>query len=53
MTTTRTAAEQLASAIERFIEAKLLNTKLRNPESETALGAARSALVELLGERKP
>jgi hypothetical protein len=45
-------AEDLVDAIERFIEAKLLHARLKNPESVHAVHAldtARRALVEEFG----
>jgi hypothetical protein len=44
-------AEDLVDAIERFISAKLLNERLKNPESSHALDTARRALVEEFGGR--
>jgi hypothetical protein len=45
-------AEGLVDAIERFISAKLLNERLRNPESKRALDTARCALEEAFGVRE-
>jgi hypothetical protein len=42
-------AEDLVDAIERFIEAKMVNDRLKNPESGRALDTARRALVEEFG----
>jgi hypothetical protein len=42
-------AEDLVDAIERFIEAKMLHARLKNPESSHALDTARRALVEEFG----
>jgi hypothetical protein len=39
--------EDLVQAIERFIEAKTVSQRLRNPESKRALDEARGALVEV------
>jgi hypothetical protein len=44
----RSAAEQLANALEAFVMAKMVNERLRNPESELALGKARGALIDSL-----
>jgi hypothetical protein len=38
--------------IERFIEAKLVNERLRNRESVHALDKARNVLVEVFAERR-
>jgi hypothetical protein len=45
-------AEDLVDAIERFIEAKLVNERLRNPESKCALDEARDALVAEFGDKR-
>ena len=45
-------AEGLVSALERFIEVKMLNERLKNPESALALDKARNVLVEVFAERR-
>jgi hypothetical protein len=45
-------AEDLVDAIERFIEAKMLHARLKNPESVRALDETRDALVEAFGVRE-
>jgi hypothetical protein len=44
----RSAAEQLANALEAFIMARIMKERLKNPESELALGKARGALIDSL-----
>jgi hypothetical protein len=42
------AAKQLVDAFEAFVAAKIVNLRLRNPESDAVLDKARGALVNLL-----
>jgi hypothetical protein len=46
------AAEDLVDALEKFIEAKMLHARLKNPESVRALDTARRALVEVGAQRE-
>ena len=45
-------AEGLVSALEQFISAKLLNERLKNPESALALDKARNVLAEVFAVRR-
>jgi hypothetical protein len=44
----RSAAEQFANALEAFVMAKMVNERLRNPDSKLALDKARGALINIL-----